>query len=362
MIVVVCAWVHGTEAQQVVADSITRYFHANGRVSSEGMLVDGRPEGTWRSFYEDGTLRSEGDRRQGRLEGTWRFYGGNGRIESTIDYSSDKRQGLVVRYDTAGLLMSEEPYENDLREGVARYYHANGQVHKEVPFKAGKEEGRGTEYAADGRVVALLTYGAGMLRRRDEINRMDRMGLKQGPWKDFHPNGKVKWEGSYVDDQLQGVVKEYDALGNLKNLQKYDAGQLNPQAQEKLMVEIKRSYHPNGKVASLGSYSKSGRKEGLFKEFAPDGSLVGAKIYAGDRLLSQGRVNDVGALEGPWVEYYATGEKRAEGSYKEGRRDGAWSFFHRSGKVEQKGNYVAGLPQGEWKWYYESGALHREEY
>jgi antitoxin component YwqK of YwqJK toxin-antitoxin module len=188
------------------------------------------------------------------------------------------------------------------------------------------------------------------------------MGLKQGAWKEFHPSGKVRWEGNYVDDRLQGVVKEYDVQGNLKSLRKYDAGQVDSMAQDKLLVDIKRTYHPNGRVASLGSYSKSGRKEGLFKEFAPDGSLVGARIYAGDRLVSEGRVNDVGALEGPWVEYYATGEKRAEGSYKEGRRDGAWSFFHRSGKVEQKGNYVAGLPQGEWKWYYESGALHREEY
>lgn len=50
-------------------------------------------------------------------------------------------------------------------------------------------------------------------------------------------------------------------------------------------------------------------------------------------------MNNVGAMEGPWTEFYATGEKRAEGTYKEGRKDGDWSFFHRNGSVEQKGKY-----------------------
>lgn len=42
------------------------------------------------------------------------------------------------------------------------------------------------------------------------------MGLKQGPWKEFYANGKVKWEGSFVDDNKQGLFKEYDALGREK--------------------------------------------------------------------------------------------------------------------------------------------------
>lgn len=129
-------------------------------------------------------------------DSTWRFYGPNGALESEIEYVADKREGPLRRYDSTGVLLSEELYSKDLREGMARYFHPNGQLHKEVPFKAGKEEGRGTEYAPDGRIVALLQYGAGLLRRRDEINRVDRMGLKQGPWKEFHPNGKIKWEGN----------------------------------------------------------------------------------------------------------------------------------------------------------------------
>ena len=357
--VLVCL-VHLASAQSDTA-GYKKYFHHNGQVSSEGFLVDGKPEGWWKTYYETGTLRSEGGRKNFQLDSLWRFYSPGGELQSEINYRADRKEGLTRKYDTTGTVLSEENYVADLREGVTRYFRANGTLHTEVPFKAGKEEGRGYEYGEDGRVIALLFYGGGMLRKREDINRVDALGLRQGVWKEFHPNGKVRSEGSYVDDRKQGIFKEYDAQGNLKDMVKYDGGAIDVAAGELLTVEIKRTFHPNGRVASLGSYSKSGKREGLFKEFATDGTVSSAKIYQGDQLLSEGLVNDLGMMEGPWVEFYATGEKRAEGNYKEGRKDGDWTFYHRSGKVEQKGKYQSGQAQGKWQWYYEGGQLHREE-
>lgn len=163
--------------------------------------------------------------------------------------------------------MSEETFVDDRREGIAKYYNVNGALHKEIPFKDGREEGRGYEYGNDGRIVVFLQYGAGLLRKREDINQLDAMGLRQGPWKEFHSNGKVKWEGNFIDDQRQGLFKEYDAQGSLKDLVKYDAGVVDTQAQEAQMLDIRKTYHPNGKVASMGSSSRTGTKEGLFREF-----------------------------------------------------------------------------------------------
>lgn len=267
----------------------------------------------------------------------------------------------MKQFDTLGTVLSEVPYVHDLREGLAVHYDEQGRKRKEIPYKSGREEGKGFEFGRDGRVTAILHFGAGMLRRREEINQTDERGLRQGPWKEFHSNGRVRWEGGFLDDQRHGIFKEYDAQGNLKELMKYDAGILDSAAGEKLSVEIKRTFHPNGKVASLGSYSKSGKREGLFKEFKTDGSIAGARIYQGDQVISEGLVNEAGAMEGAWVEYYNSGEKRAEGSYKEGRKEGDWTFYHRSGRAEQRGRYQAGQAHGPWTWFYESGAVHRQE-
>lgn len=342
-------------------DSLHRYYHPNGQVASEGVLINGKPEGHWRNFYDTGILRSEGARRDLLLEGVWKFYDTKGRLASSITYMGDKKNGPSLKYDSTGVVLVEEVFVDDLREGVAKYYHANGVLHKEVPFKGGKEEGRGYEYAEDGRIISLLQYGAGLLRKREDINRVDAMGLKQGPWKEFHSNGKVKWEGTYVDGERQGLFKEYDPRGGLKDMVKFDNGVKDEQASQAQMLDIKRTYHANGKVASMGSYSRSGKKEGLFRDFNEKGEATTASIYAGDQLLSQGSVNDVGALEGEWTEFYITGEKRAQGSYKAGKKEGDWTFFHRAGGVEQKGKYQNGLPQGTWVWYYEDGKKHREE-
>lgn len=343
------------------SDSLTRFYHLNGKVSSEGRMVNGRPEGHWRTYYDSGIMRSEGGRKDQLLEGVWKFYDEKGRATSNIAYMGGKKNGPSIRFDSAGTVISEETYVDDLREGMARYYHGNGLLQKEVPFKQGKEEGRGYEYAEDGRLTALLSYGAGLLRKREDINKVDEMGLKQGPWKLFHPNGKVKWEGAYVDGELQGICKEYDAQGGLKDLLKYDRGVKDPQAAQAQMVEIKRTYHANGKVATLGSFSRTGKKEGLFRAYDEQGVAIAASIYAADVLISEGSVNDVGALEGEWTEYYVTGEKRASGTYKAGRKEGDWTFFHRNGSIEQKGKYQNGQAQGTWVWFYEGGAKHREE-
>lgn len=349
------------QAQPVGEDGPTKYYYPNGQVSSEGTLVNGKPEGWWKTYYETGVLRSQGNRVRFLLDSTWSFYAADGSLLQTIDYRADKKNGMMRKFGPDGTVLSEEPYVNDLREGEALEFDPNGHVQKRVSFRGGKEEGRAYEYAEDGRIISVLNYSAGVLKSRTDINRKDALGEKQGPWKEFHANGKVKWEGTFVDDKLQGIVKEYDVNGGLLDLQKFDLGVELKGAEETKLLNIKNTYHPNGKIESIGTFTKEGAKQGLFRRFGTDGKPTFAAIYSDDRLLSEGSVSEVGALEGHWIEYYNSGEKRAEGEYRSGKREGEWVYYHRSGAVEQRGNYANGLAQGAWKWYYENGALHREE-
>ncbi len=348
-------------------DGFTQYKHTNGKVSSEGYLVNGKPEGWWKTYYDDGIVRSEGNRKRFLLDSTWRFFAPDGKLMTEITYASDKKNGPQRKFDSQGALISVEPFIDDVRQGEAEYYHANGAVHKRIPFEMGYEQGRGYEFDEDGRLVSLLTYGSGVLRKKEDINRTDARGLKQGPWKEFHPGsapgriGKVKWEGTFVDDKRHGVFKEYDALGNLKDITKYDQGEIEKNAAEAEVLKIKSTYHSTGKVATTGTYGKDGSKQGLFREFAPDGSVVSSSIFRNGQLMGKGPVNEMGVPNGNWQEFYLSGELRAEGEYKEGKREGEWVYYHRSGKVEQKGRYANGLAQNQWIWFYQNGAMHREE-
>src|SRR5690606_5761793 len=225
----------------------------------------------------------------------------------------------------------------------------------------GKEHGRAKEFADDGRLITITEWRSGVLQRRQAINRHDEQGLRQGPWQGYYPGGALMWEGRFVDDKRQGIFKEYDKQGNLKDLAKYDQEEFLPHAAETTLLDIRNTYHRNGTVASTGSYTKDGRKEGLFRAYDAQGKPTESSIFRNNVLVGAGAVSEAGAMNGPWTEYYATGEKRAEGTYLEGKKEGAWTFFHRSGEVEQRGHYREGLPQGNWKWYYATGELHREE-
>src|SRR5262245_9181693 len=74
-------------------DGPKKYYFPNGQVSSEGTLVDGKPEGWWRTYYENGTLRSEGNRVRFQLDSIWRFYDEEGVLASEISYKADKKNG-----------------------------------------------------------------------------------------------------------------------------------------------------------------------------------------------------------------------------------------------------------------------------
>lgn len=49
------------------------------------------------------------------------------------------------------------------------------------------------------------------------------LGLKQGEWNFYYPNGSARSQGRFVEDLRHGLWKEWDRLGNLKEIY-YEAG------------------------------------------------------------------------------------------------------------------------------------------
>ena len=262
-----------------------QYLYPDGKVSSEGQLVDGKPDGHWKTFYETGVLKSEGDRKQFRLDGTWSFFSPDGDLVSTIEYANGLKDGPLRKYASDGSLVSEEYFRDDLKHGETTTYFPDGQVESVVMFKNGKEEGKGYVYAEGGRPITISDWRGGVLQRRQELNRYDKSGLRQGPWQGYFSGGGLKWEGRFVDDKRQGIFKEYDKQGNLKDLAKYDQDQVLPDAAEARLLDIKNTYHANGTIASIGSYSGDGVKDGLFRNFDETGQPTEASIYRDDLLV-----------------------------------------------------------------------------
>ena len=47
----------------------TEYFYSSGELSSKGCLINGNPNGEWKSYYKSGIIKSEGFWNNNKLSG-----------------------------------------------------------------------------------------------------------------------------------------------------------------------------------------------------------------------------------------------------------------------------------------------------
>lgn len=347
------------EQQQLVINGKQVFYFPDGRISSEGTMRDGKPDGYWKTYNQEGILVSEGNRKDFELDSTWKFYDEEGKITTEINYLNGKKNGIRKTYRQDEII--EENFVNDLKEGLTRYLFPSGKIRREINFRGGLEDGLAREFDEDGRIITLITYKGGFILERELINRFDNDGKKHGIWKYFYANGSIRIEGIYKHGMENGYFKEYDPEGNLLTTTKYADGVKMEDVAELMKLDLRKDYYPDGRIKIAATYNKAGLPEGVRREYAPDGSIERSYIFRNGILIGEGIVTEKGERDGFWKEYYNDGRLRAEGKYDHDQKEGAWRFYHLNGALEQEGNYVKGKPEGDWRWYYSSGALLREE-
>jgi len=336
-----------------------QYYHTNGSVSSEGGIIDGKPEGYWRSYYENGKIKSEGNRKNFELDSLWKFYNEAGKLVLEITYFHGKKNGIKSSYLDKEII--RENFKNDIKEGYTRYYYPDGKIKQDIPFIHGQEQGFGKEYGVDGTIITLTEYKRGFIIDRLRINRKDENGRKQGGWYLFYPGGAIQTEGFYKDDKKNGYFKEYTENGDLLKVSKYIDDVLQTEAQEIQKLDIRRSYYPNGKVRVTAMF-RNEVQEGLQQIYDSTGKIEKSQIFQNGKVIGEGIIKEDGKEDGPWKDFYPDGKLKSAGNYTDGKKTGDWKYHHSNGIIEQSGRYnIQGKPDGLWRWYYDSGQLFKEE-
>lgn len=329
-----------------------KYYYNSGRISSEGKLENGLPVGMWRNYYESGNLRSEGEKQAGKSSGTWIFYLPNGIKEKQITYRKNLKNGSFQQFDSTGKIALESWYENDTLQGISKTYK-NGKLKTESNFSDGKKSGIEKVYdEADGRVVETVYYNAGEVESSLRINQLNDKKQKSGLWRTFYPDGKLKSECYYENDEPVNECKNWTEKGIL--MQKQGSSEFRE------IVDIRQTFHPNGKLATQESYSGK-LKHGTFNEYDSTGILLISRLYNLDTLLADGFILPNGNYDSSWVYFYPDGQKASEGKYKNGVKTGLWKYYNPNGKLVQKGIFRKGVIDGEWNWYFGNGQLRRTE-
>ena len=349
-----------------IEDGYHIFEYPNGTISSEGIIKEGKPEGYWKSYYVTGVLKSEGKRTNFLLDSIWVFYDMAGDTTEKISYLYGKKNGYYYKYKkepSKGLYIeSKELYAGDKKEGTAYIYFPNGKIKQTIPYNENKIDGLSKEFDQEGNIITLLEYNNDRLITRERINRTDSKGLKQGTWKEFYSNGNLKKEENYKDNLLHGYYREYNNNGQIIFTLLYENGAIVESANENdIEINIVNRYDEENRLVYSGPY-RNDVPVGVHREFGIDGEVVRSFLYNDNGLLlSEGIVDASGNRNGIWKDYYPDGSLMSEGQYTNTLRSGIWKFYNNRGNLEQTGSYYFGRPDGTWRWYYENNAILREE-
>lgn len=347
-------------AQNDTAYKYIKYTYSNGNISSEGFLRNEKPDGYWKSYYENGQLKSEGNRLNFKLDSIWKFYDKTGIIRSIINYKKGIKNGYRYTYLENESII--DYFINNIKEKETKIYYKSGEIKKIIPFENGLENGLALTFNKDSIIILIEEYKNGFLLSREIINRVDKNALKQGLWKFFYNNGIVKEEITYLNNKKNGFLKTYDKKGILISIEKYINDIKQTDVKELKEYEIRKDYYPNGRVKIEGSYYNN-LADGIRREFNIEGKIIKAYIFYKGIMTGEGIIDINGKKQGPWKEYYNTGELMSSGSYSNSIRIGEWNFYHNNGNIEQNGTYNKnGTPINEWNFYHENAALYKNEY
>ncbi len=347
------------QSTKINPNGYNTFYFPSGLKSSEGTLENGKPNGYWKTYHENGQLKSEGNRKAFMLDSLWKFFDDKGHLHTTIYYEKELKNGPTTTYDTLGNVKEITFYKNNIKSGEGKVFYKNGQIHWLDTYVDDKKEGLSYEYDSTGMLITIREYTAGFLRNEETINRYDKEGNKQGVWKEFFDDGKVKWEGKYAGGKLDGVVKEYNQKGGLKQLEKFDMGIADEKSEDIQFFELTKQIRPDGSML-VGGFT-DGKKQGVFRAYDSLGNLMMTYSYKNDIKTAEGMIDSLGNKIGEWLYFYETGELMVKGMFVNGIREKEWLFYYKDGTLQQKGNYSAGKPQGLWKWWYPNKQLLREE-
>lgn len=185
----------------------------------------------------------------------------------------------------------------------------------------------------------------------DKPNKTDGQGRRQGEWGKKYPNGRYRYVATFRDGRPVGTVKRYYPNGRFSAVLVYDS--------DSDTCRVETFHEQNGKVESRGMYVGQ-RREGEWRFYMLDGTLLEVAPYSGGRLHGQQRVlYDDGRLlslttwvdslrEGPYVKFFPSGDKNVEATYRNGELEGAYKVWGADGKLVSEGQYRSGVPTGRW--------------
>jgi antitoxin component YwqK of YwqJK toxin-antitoxin module len=331
-----------------------------------GLFASGQtPQDGYQVFkYPNGTVSSEGLFKNGKPEGFWKSY-----------------------YVT-GIKKSEGKYSSFQLDSIWVFFDQTGDTIEKINYLFGKRNGYSYKYKKD--------PSAGLYIFSKELFAGDR---KEGTAYFYFPNGKIQQTISYNNGKKEGLSKELDRNGMVVTLLEYNNDflisreRINRSDSKGLKQGVWKDFYPNGGVKSEKNY-RDDLLHGYFKEYDSRGVLTLTMLYDSGSIVKS-EIEDQPDIEienrydqnnkliysGPFRNKVPVGVHREYGSdgkvrnafvYNDngllisegivddgGKFNGKWKDLYPDGKTEAEGQYTDSRRSGVWKFYNNAGKMEQ---
>ena len=181
-------------------------------------------------------------------------------------------------------------------------------------------------------LIVVFIVGVFSLNAQTSINQMDDNGKRNGVWKKYYSNDRIRYIGQFEHGKEVGVFKYFSASNSDNPI-------------------IVKKYHKNNNLADVQFFTPKGiiESEGKMQGKKREGKWV---FYHGDgkTVMSEENYKN-GKLHGPYKTFFATGEPTEITSYKNGLQDGNYKKYSIKGFLYQDFNYANGKLNGVASYY-----------
>jgi antitoxin component YwqK of YwqJK toxin-antitoxin module len=210
-------------------------------------------------------------------------------------------------------------------------------------------------------VILVLTIS---VQAQEKSNQVDAKNLKQGPWKKYYENGKLKYAGQFKDDKPSGLFLYYFESG----VKKAEVLFSNNGAYSRA-----KNFYPTGKLSSEGLYINE-KKDSIWKFYDLSGVLQIEEMYRNGLKEGISKIyydnQQISSLvsylddkrNGPNTEYFQNGKVKLKANYVNDELEGEYEINYPNELPYKKGKYVKSIPVGWWGIYNPEGELQVREF
>ncbi|MCX6183044.1 MAG: hypothetical protein NT150_14080 [Bacteroidetes bacterium] len=394
-------------------DGLFISYHKNGKLFSKGNYKAGTPVGKWEEFFSNGkpqrvyTLNEKGDYIDSLMT-----YHHNGQLATVTHYNAKGlKEGLDINYSPSGKLMSIFIYKKDAIKSW-KYFSANGKelaagtktltnyneygnIDSKGPIKKGFRVGRWEFYYPNGEISAIGMYNdlgelegtyeeyykGGVIKSKTTYQK-DQFtgpyiayfpngkvetegwyvnGQHVGEWTWYYINGKPKQRNYYIDDEVNGIIENWNPDSTLDYTRKYDEHLFqsityyDANNKERIKLETKHgngtfNYESENALMDVHRTYKYGVIDGKVTTTTKKGTVIHDENYVH------------GNLHGKQVYRYANGQVLREVEYIHDDEHGTWKYYFEDGTISLLRHYSYGQLSDSSVWYYPSGTPRVKEY